>query len=119
MLRAKRQDVDFDAGIITIREKKRVRGKVTTWRVPMRSRLKEAFAALPSINGSLFGKLSVQAAQKALMRVVSKHSSGAKNGETKVRTEAKRRTSFYSGFGSPACQLLRRASYITLQGRPS
>ena len=30
MLRAERQDVDFEAGIITIREKKRVRGKVTT-----------------------------------------------------------------------------------------
>ena len=46
MIRAERQDVDFEAGIITIREKKRVRGKVTTRRVPMSSRLKEALAAL-------------------------------------------------------------------------
>src|SRR5213083_1170681 len=44
MLRAERQDVDFEAGIITIREKKRVRGKVTTRRVPISSRLKEALA---------------------------------------------------------------------------
>jgi integrase len=92
MLRAERQDVDFEAGVFTIREKKRVRGKVTTRRVPMTSRLKEALAALPPINGSLFGKLSVKAVQKAFMRVVDEHASGAKNGETKARTEAKRRT---------------------------
>ena len=92
MLRAERQDVDFEAGIITIREKKRVRGKVTTRRVPMSSRLKEALAALPAANGRLFGKLSVQAVQKAFMRVVGKHASGAKNAETKARKEAKRRT---------------------------
>jgi integrase len=92
MLRAERQDVDSDSGIITIREMKRVRGKVTTRRVPISSRLKEALAALPPINGSLFGDLSLQAVQKAFMRVVGKHASGAKNGETKARTEAKRRT---------------------------
>jgi len=34
----------------------------------------------------------VQAVQKAFMRVVGKHTSGAKNGETKARREAKRRT---------------------------
>ena len=66
MLRAERQDVDFEAGIITIREKKRVRGKVTTRRVPISSRLKEALAALPVVNGRLFGKLSVQAVQKGV-----------------------------------------------------
>jgi integrase len=92
MLRAERQDVDFEAGIITIREKKRVRGKVTTRRVPISSRLKEAFAALPPVNGRLFGMLSVQTVQKAFMRVVGKHTSGAKNAETKSRHEAKRRT---------------------------
>ena len=70
MLRAERQDVDFEAGIITIREKKRVRGKVTTRRVPISSRLKESLAALPAVNGHLFGELSVQAVQKAFMRVV-------------------------------------------------
>lgn len=35
MIRAKIADVDFDAGTITIHEKKRVRGKLTTRRVPM------------------------------------------------------------------------------------
>ena len=92
MLRAERQDVDYEAGIITIREKKRVRGKITTRRVPISSRLKEALDSLPAVNGHLFGELSVQSVQKAFMRVVGKHTSGAKNGETKTRTEAKRRT---------------------------
>jgi integrase len=92
MIRAERQDVDFEAGIITIREKKRVRGKVTTRRVPMSTRLKEVLGALPAVNGKLFGKLSVQTVQKAFMRIVGKHASGAKNGETKARNEKKRRT---------------------------
>jgi integrase len=92
MLRAERQDVDFEAGILTIREKKRMRGKITTRRVPISSRLKKALSALPAINGSLFGELSVQAVQKAFKRVVGKHASSAKNGEAKARTEAKRRT---------------------------
>ena len=92
MIRAERQDVDFEAGIITIREKKRVRGKVTTRHVPMSTRLKEALAALPLVNGKLFGQLSVQTVQKAFMRAVGKHASGAKNAETKARKEEKRRT---------------------------
>ena len=92
MIRSERQDVDFEAGIITIREKKRVRGKVTTRRVPMSARLKEALEALPLVNGRLFGKLSVQTVQKAFMRVVGKHTSAAKNAKTKARREAKRRT---------------------------
>jgi integrase len=86
MLRAERPDVDFEAGIVTIREKKRVRGSVATRRVPISSRLKKTLAALPAINGILFGNLSVQAVQKAIMRVVGKHASGAKNGEAKART---------------------------------
>jgi integrase len=92
MLRTERQDVDFENDIITIREKKRVRGKVTTRRVPMSSRLKEVLSAFPAVNGRLFGQLSVQAAQKAFMRVVGKHTSAAKNGEAKAKTEANRRT---------------------------
>jgi integrase len=92
MIRAERQDVDFEAGIITIREKKRVRGKVTTRRVPISSRLKEALAALPTVNGRLFGKLTVQSVQKAFMEVVGKYTSEAKDAEKKARTEAKRRT---------------------------
>ena len=94
MLRAEVQDVDFETGIITIREKKRVRGKVTTRRVPMSSRLKEVLATLPAAHGRLFGELSVQAVQKAFMRVTGKHTSGAKNAERKARTEAKRRTNW-------------------------
>jgi integrase len=92
MIRAERQDVDFEVGIITIREKKRVRGKATTRRVPMSTRLKEALTVLPGENRWLFGKLSVQAVQKAFMRVVGKHTSGAKKEEARTRTEARRRT---------------------------
>jgi integrase len=92
MLRAERQDVDFEAGIVTIREKKRVRGKVTTRRVPISSRLKESLGTLPVVNGHLFGKLSVQAVQKGFMRVVGKHMSGAKNAVTKASQQANRRT---------------------------
>jgi integrase len=92
MLRAELQDLDFETGIITIREKKRVRGKVTTRRVPISSRLNEALAALPVVNGRLFGKLSVQAVQKAFMRVTGKNTSAAKNAETKARKESKHRT---------------------------
>jgi integrase len=92
MLRAERQDVDMEASVITIREKKRVRGRVTTRRVSMSSRLKEALAALPVDNGQLFGGLSLQAVQKGFMRVVGKHASGAKNPEKKISQHAKRRT---------------------------
>ncbi len=92
MLRAEWQDVDVEGGIITIREKKRVRGKVTTRRVPMSSRLKDALAALPLTNGRLFGELSVQAAQKGFIRIVGKHVSAAKKAETKASHEAHRRT---------------------------
>ncbi len=76
--------MDFEAGIITIHEKKRVRGKVTTRRVPISSRLKKALAALPAINGSLFGKLSVQAVQKAFMLVVGKHASLGRGSTTAI-----------------------------------
>jgi integrase len=41
---------------------------------------------------SLFGNLSVQAVPKEFTRVAGKHASGAKNGDIKARTEAKRRT---------------------------
>jgi integrase len=89
MLRAERQDVDFEAGIVTIREKKRVRGKMTTRRVPMSSRLRESLATLPVVNGRLFGKLSVQAAQKAFMRVVGKDATGARSEEANARHRTK------------------------------
>jgi len=92
MVRAERQDVDFEASVITIREKKRVRGRLTTRRVPMSSRLKDALAALPDMGAKLFGNHSVQAVQKAFMRVVGKNPSGAKNTKTKAKKEAASRT---------------------------
>ena len=92
MLRAEWQDVDVEAGVITIREKKRVPGKVTTRRVPMSSRLKEALRALPVTNGLIFGKLSVQAVQKGFTRVVGKHASGVTNPVKKATQQAKRKT---------------------------
>ncbi|MFL5341217.1 MAG: tyrosine-type recombinase/integrase, partial [Gemmataceae bacterium] len=92
MLRAERQDVDYAAGVITIREKKRVRGRLTTRHVPMSTRLKEALEALPAAGPRLFGELTVQAAQQGFMRVVGKRKSAAKDPETKGRKEAKART---------------------------
>jgi integrase len=92
IMRAERQDVDFEAGVITIREKKKVRGRLTTRRVPISTRLQDALAALPDYGPRLFGKRSVQAVQKAFMRLVGKHTSDAKNPETKEKKEARRRT---------------------------
>jgi integrase len=92
MLRAERQDVDLEGGVITIREKKRVRGKATTRRVPMSSRLKDALEALPAGNSHLFGTLSVQAAQKGFMRVVGKPTEGKKTEEPQSSRQARRRT---------------------------
>jgi integrase len=92
MVRAERQEVDMEAGIITIREKKRVRGRLTTRRVPMSTRLKQALATLPQDGSRLFGKRTVQAVQKAFMRLVGKHTSGAKNRKTKEKKEARRKT---------------------------
>jgi integrase len=88
MLRAERQDVDLEGGRITIREKKRKRGQLTTRSVPISSRLKEALTALPVVNGRLFGNLSVQTVQKGFTRVVGKHASGAQNPETKTSNQA-------------------------------
>ncbi len=92
MLRAEPQDVDYDAGIITLREKKRVRGKVTTRRVPVSSRLQDALQGMPSMGARLFGKRSANSAQKAFMRLVGKHPSSAANAKTKARKLAKRKT---------------------------
>lgn len=92
MMRCERQDVDFQSGIITIREKKKVRGRLTTRRVPMTAHLKAALAALPDKGKLLFGELTVQSVQHAFMRLVGKHPSEAKNPKTKAKKEAKRRT---------------------------
>jgi integrase len=42
LIRAEVADVDFDAGTVLIREKKRARGQRTTRRVPLSSRLSDA-----------------------------------------------------------------------------
>src|SRR5262249_39787344 len=77
---------------ITIREKKRVRGRLTTRRVPMSTRLREALTALPGAGKRLFSGRTVQAVQKAFMRVVGTHASGAKDPKTREKKEATRRT---------------------------
>lgn len=45
LLRLRRSDVDFAAGIVTVRERKRVKGKRTTRRVPLSPQLAEILAA--------------------------------------------------------------------------
>jgi integrase len=77
MMRAKPEDVDLAGGAITIREKKRVKGRRTTRRVPMSGRLKEALTILTTERGEtmfLFGAgsrmLAPQTTQKAFHRAV-------------------------------------------------
>ncbi len=55
MMRARPGDVDLAGGEVTIREKKRARGRRTTRRVPLTKRLAEALAAwLPQNQGNTF-----------------------------------------------------------------
>jgi integrase len=75
MIRATPQDVDLAAGIVTIREKKRVKGRRTTRRVPLSTRLAEALKdRLEQNQGQafLFGPgdkaISPQGAQQAFER---------------------------------------------------
>lgn len=74
MLRARCEDVDLAAGFATIREKKRVRGRLTTRRVPLSGPLASALAEWMPGRASLFGTgekaRSVQGAQKAFVRAV-------------------------------------------------
>jgi len=77
MMRCELQDIDLAAKWITIREKKKKRGQVTTRRVPMSSELVQVMTAwLPSRKGAKFvfggrqGMLTVQAVQKAFVRVL-------------------------------------------------
>ena len=84
IMRASPEDIDFVSGFITIREKKRVKGRRTTRRVPLSTRLTEALMdwlkKRPDIE-ILFGRgpkmLSPQAFQKAFQR-------GVKDGKWKV-----------------------------------
>jgi integrase len=77
MIRAKVEDMDIAGGVATIREKKRVRGRLTTRRVPLSGDLsavlKEwmpARAGQPALFGTERGQLSPQAVQKAFVRVL-------------------------------------------------
>jgi len=77
MMRVKPEDVDLDGGIVTIREKKRKRGRRTTRRVPLSDRLAEVLKGWMGERDSdayLFGPgqrvLSTQTPQKAFRRAV-------------------------------------------------
>jgi len=77
MIRAKLEDTDLSAGIITIREKKRARGTLTTRRVPVSRILSGVLKPLlkrQSGKSYLFGQgdhpLSVQATHKAFWRAI-------------------------------------------------
>jgi integrase len=77
MIRAKLEDIDLAAGVITIREKKRARGTRTTRRVPVTPLLSVVLKPLlKRQNGKsyLFGEgeqpLSVQATHKAFWRAL-------------------------------------------------
>jgi integrase len=77
MMRAKPEDVDLKADVVTLREKKRVRGRRTTRRVPLSGRLAEALGRWMSERRGaafLFGlgstMLSPQAAQQGFERAV-------------------------------------------------
>ncbi len=79
MMRVKLEDVNLAEGTVTIREKKRVRDRRTTRRVPMTTLLAAVLKDWLSAQGDkahLFGlgakTLSVQAVQKAFVRVLKK-----------------------------------------------
>jgi integrase len=77
MMRARPEDVDLIGATVTIREKKRTRGKRTTRRVPLSARLSEALTAWlnkrragPFLFGPGARMLSTQTPQKAFHRAV-------------------------------------------------
>jgi integrase len=77
MMRAKPEDVDLTGSGITIREKKRVKGRRTTRRVPLSGRLSAALVTWTKERGEtpfLFGAgnrmLAPQTTQKAFHRAV-------------------------------------------------
>jgi len=79
LMRMKPEDIDLKGGIITVREKKRARGTRTTRRVPISKQLAVVLKDwLATRQGAayLFGyenrPLSVQATQKAFVRVLAK-----------------------------------------------
>jgi integrase len=75
MLRARVEDVDLGSAAATIRDKKRVKGRLTTRRVPLSTALAAELAPLVVPGRAyLFGDgskpISVQAAQKAFSRAM-------------------------------------------------
>jgi integrase len=74
LIRARAEDVDLAEGVVTIREKKRVKGKLTTRRVPLSETLAAELRDWLPGRISLFGigatPRSVQGTQKAFVRAV-------------------------------------------------
>ena len=74
MLRAREEDIDLAGGVVTIREKKRVKGSLTTRRVPISPQLAQVLAGRLRGKPYLFGagekSVSLQAAQKGLGRAL-------------------------------------------------
>jgi integrase len=74
MIRARAEDVDLDGMVVTIREKKRVKGRLTTRRVPLSRPLTDLLKEWLPGRMSLFGpgdeQRSVQVTQKAFNRVL-------------------------------------------------
>jgi integrase len=74
MIRAMAEDVDLASAVVTIREKKRVKGRLTTRRVPLSGPLAEEMKVWMPGRISLFGTdaraRSVQGTQKAFGRVL-------------------------------------------------
>lgn len=74
VIRAMAEDVDLAGGVVTIREKKRVKGRLTTRRVPLSETLAGELRGWLPGRVSLFGTgaapRSVQGTQKAFVRAV-------------------------------------------------
>jgi integrase len=74
MIRAMAEDVDLTSAVVTIREKKRVKGRLTTRRVPLSGPLAEEMKEWMPGRISLFGTdtraRSVQGTQKAFVRAL-------------------------------------------------
>jgi len=74
MIRARVEDVDLAGMVVTIREKKRVKGRLTTRRVPISGPLAEVLKGWLPGRTSLFGPgdepRSVQGTQKAFVRAL-------------------------------------------------
>jgi integrase len=77
MMRARVEDVDLASGVVTVREKKRVKGRRTTRRIPLSTQLAEVLSerlraqvGKPYLFGAGLRLISPQTAQKAFVRVL-------------------------------------------------